>query len=365
MPDAKPVLIPLLNANEPEAQLIGLHVHAGQQVAPGDLLCTLETTKSAAEVEAESGGYVSGLAFAEGDTVKAGDVFCYLADSPDWTPPEAQSQPGVESAAVSPDLRITAPALALAHQHRLDLAALPTGTLLTEKAIQQLVAERQSGQLTVPENAFDPTALVIYGGGGHGKALIDLVRVLGTYRIVGVVDDGLAQGTQIMGVPVLGGAETLAELYAQGIRLAVNAVGGIGNIATRVQVFEALLQAGFNCPVLVHPTAFVEASATLAPGTQVFPHAYVGSEAQVDFGAIVNTGAIVSHDCVLGAYANVAPGAMLAGAVQIGRGALIGMGATVNLSVLVGDNAKVGNGATVKADVPENGIVRAGTIWPA
>ena len=56
---------------------------------------------------------------------------------------------------------------------------------------------------------------------------------------------------------------------------------------------------------------------------------------------------------------------MLAGAVQIGSGALIGMGATVNLSVVVGGNAKVGNGATIKSDVPENGIVRAGTIWPA
>jgi sugar O-acyltransferase (sialic acid O-acetyltransferase NeuD family) len=354
-----------LNANEPEAQLIGLHVQPGQPVAPGDLLCTLETTKSAAEVEAESGGYVAGLVLEEGDMVKAGDIFCYLADSPDWRPPESQSQLEAETAAVPADLRITEPALALTRQHKLDLAALPTGTLLTETAIQQLVAERQSGQLAVPESAFDPSALVIYGGGGHGKALIDLVRALGTYRIVGVVDDGLQKGTEIMSVPVLGGAESLADLYAQGVRLAVNAVGGIGNIATRVKVFETILQAGSNCPVLVHPTAFVEPSATLSPGVQVFPHAYVGSDAEVGFGAIVNTGAIVSHDCELGAYANIAPGAMLAGAVQIGSGALIGMGATVNLSVVVGSNAKVGNGATVKTDVPENGIVRAGTVWPA
>ncbi|MBN2502571.1 MAG: hypothetical protein JXB38_17455 [Anaerolineales bacterium] len=56
---------------------------------------------------------------------------------------------------------------------------------------------------------------------------------------------------------------------------------------------------------------------------------------------------------------------MLAGAVQIGSGALIGMGATVNLSTIVGSNAKIGNGATVKSDVPEGGIVRAGTVWPA
>jgi len=40
------------------------------------------------------------------------------------------------------------------------------------------------------------------------------------------------------------------------------------------------------------------------------------------------------------------------------------MGATINLGVSIGAGARVGNSAVVKADVPENGIVRAGAIWP-
>ena len=40
------------------------------------------------------------------------------------------------------------------------------------------------------------------------------------------------------------------------------------------------------------------------------------------------------------------------------------MGVTVNLRVKIGDRARIGNSATVKQDVPENGIVHAGTIWP-
>jgi sugar O-acyltransferase (sialic acid O-acetyltransferase NeuD family) len=218
--------------------------------------------------------------------------------------------------------------------------------------------------LSVPGGDFDPTAIIVYGAGGHGKACLDLLRSLGTYRIAGFLDDGVSAGEEIMGAPILGGSEMLSELHTQGTRLAVNAVGGIGNVAVRIKVFEKLAKAGFACPVIVHPTAFVEASVMLSPGVQIFPHAYVGSDAQVGFGCIINTGSIISHDCELSAFVNISPGAILAGEVKVEDRALIGMGATINLQAQIGAGARIGNGATVKSDVPENGIVRAGGIWP-
>ena len=211
---------------------------------------------------------------------------------------------------------------------------------------------------------FDPTALIIFGGGGHGKTVIDLVRAVGTYRIVGVIDDGLPAGSEVLGVPVLGGAKDLAEWHNRGVRLAVNAVGGIGNVAVRMKIFEILAKAGFACPALVHPSAVVERSATLEAGVQVFAQAYVGSAARVGFGTVVNTGAIVHHDCVIGQVVNLSPGATLAGNVRVEDNAQIGMLATVNLQITVGEGALLGNGCTVKADVPAGTRVRAGTIWP-
>jgi sugar O-acyltransferase (sialic acid O-acetyltransferase NeuD family) len=156
----------------------------------------------------------------------------------------------------------------------------------------------------------------------------------------------------------------LAALSERGLRLAANAVGGVGDIGSRVRVFERILEAGFTCPTLIHPKAFVEPSARLTDGVQVFPHAYVGSDADVGFGVIVNTVSVVSHDCRLEAYANVAPGALLAGGVIVGEGALIGMGVTVNLNVKIGAGARVGNSAVIKQDVPQGMIVHAGAIWP-
>ena len=364
-----PVTIPLLNPNEPEALLAALHVQPRQHVEAGESLCTLETTKSTADLHAEASGYVSGLKFYAGQSVRAGQTLCYLAETPDWTPPEISSQPAFASddPSLLPDgLRITQPALALARQINLDLSTLPSDRLITEVTLRTILESRETVQaeFTPPPLLTDSSDLIIYGGGGHAKALIDVVRAMGVYQISGILDDNPALRGDLLGVPVLGGAEQLPLLYQQGVRLAVNAVGGIGDVKIRIQIFERLAQAGFSFPTLTHPRAVIEESAILKDGIQVFPLAYVGSEVKAGFGSIINTGAIISHECQLGDFVNISPGAILAGQVKVGNGALIGMGATVNLQVQVGAGARIGNGATVKTDVPAGGIVRAGTIWP-
>ena len=391
-----PITIPLINPNEPEVLLAGLHVSEGQRVRVGDPIATLETTKASQELTAERDGYILGLRAAEGDTLRAGDVLAYLEDSPEAavnreqglgsreqgagigergtsSPPTPNSltpnlqPPNPATPNPPPGLRITQPALALARQHGLDLSRLPLGPLVTKSTVRALLEEsKQSEQsaFALPETAFDPTAIIIYGAGGHGKSLLDLLRALGHYRILGFVDDGLPVGTEVMGLPVLGGGEVLDDLRARGVRMAVNAVGGIGNVQVRVRVFHKLAEAGFVCPPVVHPAAVIEPGARLEAGVQVMPLAYVGSEAHIGYGTLVNTGAIVSHDCQVGAYVNLSPGATVAGEVTIGEGALVGMRATINLGVTVGAGARIGNGATVKSDVPPKGIVRAGGVWP-
>jgi sugar O-acyltransferase (sialic acid O-acetyltransferase NeuD family) len=365
---AIPVEIPLLNTNEPDARLASLNVSEGQAVHPGDLLCTLETTKASADILAETHGFIVGLNAQEGQLLRAGDILCYISPEKDWVP-ETRAQSRSEFPAVlgeSPGtagLRITRPALRLAQESGIDLARLPAGPLITEKTVREYL--RQIGSPGKPPKDIDPAAIIVYGGGGHGKSVIDLIRSLDRYTIHGVIDDGIPPGEAILGLPVLGGSGVLTHLFQDGIRQAVNAVGGIGDLQSRLLVFQHLKDAGFTCPSIRHPSAVVESSALLADGVQVFPQAYIGSETRLGFGVIINTGAIVSHDCQVDDYANLSPGAVLAGGVRIGRMVLVGMGATINLGVQIGEAARIGNGATVKADVPPGGIVRAGSVWPS
>jgi len=360
MSELFPVLIPLVNPNETESLLAELKVHEGQQVSTGEVLASFETTKSTFDLTAEKSGFILGLRFGEGETVKAGDRLCYLAESVSQRMPNDESKKvstkEPENTEAPQDLRITRPALDLARSLKLDFSTLPRDILITEKFIRGLAGE------AVEE--VDPNLLVIYGGGGHAKSLIDLIRAEGKYQITGILDDSISAGTKILDVPVLGGGEQLAALRRRGIGKAVNAVGGIGSIQPRLAVYQKIKQAGIECVTVIHPRAYVESTADVAEGCQLFFNAYIGSEVRVGFGSIINTGAIISHDCVLGEYANISPGAILAGAVTIGERTLVGMGVTINLGVKIGAGSRIGNSAVIKADIPENGIVRAGAVWP-
>ena len=362
-----PIKIPLLNPNEPEALLALLAVSEGDPIEAGQVVAEIETTKTTGEVQAELGGYFIGLRFKEGDTLMAGDTLAYIGDTPDAIDPSlppwvnAHDNLPVELETLL-GLRITEPARRLALAEGMALESLPQGTLVTREMVKDLL--KQSKPATPLILPTDENRLVIYGGGGHGRSLAALIRLSEGYQIVGFLDDGLPKNAEIDGLPVLGGGDDLADLAEQGIQQAVNGVGGVGDLPARLAVYDRLIKVGFYCPKVIHATAYLEEDVHLSDGVQVFPFAYIGVGVQVGYGCIINTGAIVSHDCILAAYVNLSPGATLAGGVTIGEAALIGMRATINLNVKVGKRARIGNGATVKSDVPDGGLVPAGTIWP-
>lgn len=361
-PSPLTVTFPYINPNEPEMVIASLLVKNGQRVAQGDVLCTIETTKATQELVAEQDGYIFGITAQNGQIVRAGEVFCVISPDSTWQPLK-RNQFETDQNAIPQNLRITQPAIKLAQEAGIDLRGLPSEELITVERLKSMFPQMFLEETDFPISDVDPDAVLIYGGGGHGKSLIELIRAAHLFPIAGIIDDAKPIGSAILKIPVVGRKNHLASLYQKGFRLAINAVGGIGDITTRIQVFEVLHTIGFRCPTVIHPSAFIEESAVYADGAQIFPHAYIGSDARIGYGVIVNTGAIVSHDCVVEDYVNLSPGAILAGEVTVGAKTLIGMGVTVNLRVHIGEHCRIGNGATVKQDVPSNTIVHAGAIW--
>lgn len=358
------VEIPLVNPNEPEVQVIAVAVEPYSEVATGDLLCTVETSKATVDVESEHGGWVGDLHVRVGERASAGDLVCEIFDvRPERGSPVAAAEP---VSAPPPGVRLTRKAEKLALEEGLDLSTLPTGRFLTESDIEAIVGRgREAAELDPDLVArIGERSVVVFGAGGLAKSLIDLMRSNGELEPLCVLNDRPDRLSDVLGVPVLGGREYLTPLRELGVPHAVNAVGAVRRIEDRIAIAELLDERGFRQPTLVDPAAYVAPSATLSEGVQVFAGAAVCSCASIGRSAIVNTNAVVSHDCVIGDFVHVAPGALLAGEVEVGRATLIGMGATAVVYLKIGASVIVGNGAVLNEDVPDGTIVHAGGTWP-
>ena len=193
--------------------------------------------------------------------------------------------------------------------------------------------------------------VVIVGGGGHGKVVLDILRSSGRSRPVGFLDaDPFLAGSTIHGLPVLGQINLIPKLKSQRISGAIVAIGD--NLA-RLRYANTLQEQGLELVNAIHPSATVSPSATIGKNVVIAAGSVVGPDAVISDSVIVNTGALVDHECRIDRGVHICPGVALAGRVQVGEMAFLGLGCRIIQCLIVGRQATVGAGAVVIEDVPE------------
>ena len=188
----------------------------------------------------------------------------------------------------------------------------------------------------------------IIGASGHANVVIDTLRTLGTFDVVGVLDDDPSRlGTEILGLPVRGEA-SLESIDRFGIEQAIIA---IGSNRARAAV-DRRLTGRVSWATAIHATAHLAPGVRIGEGTVVFAGAIVQPGSVIGLHVILNTACSVDHGGSIGDFVHVAPGVRLAGNVQIGEGALLGIGCSVIPERTIGAWATIGAGGVVVDDIP-------------
>jgi len=201
-------------------------------------------------------------------------------------------------------------------------------------------------------------SIILLGGGGHAKVLIDLVNERSDYQITGILDPVLKVGLRIKGFTVLGTDAELPKLRDQGIPNVAIAVGSVKCNLLRKKLFDQSQKLGFKIPALVHPRSIVSADVKISDGVQIMAGAIIQTDTTLGEGTVINTGVQVDHDCRIGSQVFLSPGVVLSGGVIVGNNAFVGAGAVVIQGVRIGDNAVIAAGAVVIQDVEDGALVK-------
>jgi sugar O-acyltransferase (sialic acid O-acetyltransferase NeuD family) len=201
--------------------------------------------------------------------------------------------------------------------------------------------------------------VVVVGGGGQGRQVIDAIEHGGRGRVVGVLDDALSSGTTVAGHRVLDSAAGLGACAARAGATAY--VVAIGSNFDRAAVMQRLDddRGHLVLATVVHPAASVARDAMLGEGSIVLAGAVVANGCTLGRGVLLGSNSSIDHDGLIGDFASLAPGATVAGTVQIGARTALGVGANVVHRVTIGADTVVGAGALVLDDLPD-GVVAYG-----
>lgn len=185
--------------------------------------------------------------------------------------------------------------------------------------------------------------ILLIGGGGHCKSVIDVIEKEAKYNIVGIIDKKELINQEVLAYKIIGCDDDLKELREK-FQYALVTVGHIESNALRVKLYKLLKELDFHIPTVISPLAYVSKHATVDEGSVVMHHALINADAKVGKNCIINSKSLVEHDAV------------------IENNVHISTSATINGGAIVKENTFFGSGAITKEYTTISGFIKAGSV---
>jgi len=186
--------------------------------------------------------------------------------------------------------------------------------------------------------------ILLIGGGGHCKSVIDVIEQEGQFKIVGIIDKPILLGSMVLGYPVIGSDSDLPNLVKK-YKHALITVGQIKSASLRMKLFDLANDVGFELPSIISPSAYVSSHASIGSGVVVMHGALINANVTIGDNCIINSKALVEHDCQISKHCHISTNATVNGGVIVHPCCFIGSGAIIIESITVEQNSFIKAGA--------------------
>ena len=131
-------------------------------------------------------------------------------------------------------------------------------------------------------------SIILIGGGGHCKSVIDVIEQEGQFEIAGIVDKPEFLGSDILGYSVIGNDSDLGNL-AKKYQYALITVGQIKSPLLRIKLFELAEKSGFTLPSIISPRAYISKHAMVGKGVVIMHDVLINANAKIGDNCIINS----------------------------------------------------------------------------
>lgn len=195
--------------------------------------------------------------------------------------------------------------------------------------------------------------LILIGGGGHCKSVIDVAESAG-FEILGILDVKEKIGVNICNYKVIGSDEDIVKYIDKSLFLIT--VGQIKNYSLREKLTQKVKDLGGKFATIVSKNAIVSKYSSIGEGSVIMHQAVVNAGAVVGIGCIINTFVNIEHDACVGDFSHISTGAIINGDCKIGKYNFIGSQSVISNGVTVSDRNIVSIGSVVKSNISITGI---------
>ena len=195
--------------------------------------------------------------------------------------------------------------------------------------------------------------LLIYGAGGLGRGIIELIDSINqikpnTWEIIGFVDDQ-AKGV-INEYKVWGTTEDLLQITED-----ISIVLAIGNPQTKKNIYEKIkTNSKIHYPNLIHPSVEFSKFNIIGQGNVISKGVSMSTNIEINDFNLIHYNCSIGHDVYMGSYNSVFPLTSLSGYVLLENEIEIGANTSILPSVVVGEKAVIGAGSVLLTNIPNN-----------
>lgn len=192
--------------------------------------------------------------------------------------------------------------------------------------------------------------IVVIGGGEHAKVIINVIKKLDEYEILGYTD--IINKGLVLGKKYLGNDEVLNNIIKK--HKNCKAVIGVGLIKVsnvRNRIYEMVKNIGFDLPTITSKNAIIYEDVTIGEGTVVLDNTIINTGSTIGKCVILYSSAIVEHDCTVGDFVTFATGSILAAGSKIGDNSILSVGAIVISHKSICNNCFIGAGSVAISDI--------------